>query len=155
MGFGRCPAECSVGIGQPLANRRTSPEFQDPNSAVLAVTIADPGEGEDIFAIFNIDDQALAFQLPNVIGRIWHRAFDTSLPAPTMWSAPGSEEPITGDYFAAPRSVVGSCPSDGFRQRRRSRHGERDGPDGVQRSTRKRRALSSRSQRADFSGDSC
>ena len=83
------------------------PGFQDPNSAVLALTIADPGAGEDIFAIFNMDDRALTFQLPKVIGRTWHRAFDTALRAPTTWSAPGAEVPITGDaYFAAPRSVA-------------------------------------------------
>ncbi|HEX7451220.1 MAG TPA: glycogen debranching enzyme GlgX, partial [Polyangiaceae bacterium] len=83
-----------------------APGFGDPSSAVLAVTIADSAQGEDIFVIFNMESSPLAFQLPHVIGRSWYRALDTALAAPA-WSAPGAEAPIRAhDYVAPARSVV-------------------------------------------------
>jgi glycogen operon protein len=84
-----------------------APGFDDEHSAVLGVTIADPGEGEDIFAIFNMDAAALPFQLPSVIGRRWHRAFDSALTGAVVCATPGSEVAIDSDsYLASGRSVV-------------------------------------------------
>ena len=74
---------------------------------MLAITIADPGNGEDIFAIFNMEDESLPFQLPPVQGRQWHRFADTVLPAPNTIMAPGSEVLITtSSCFASGKSVV-------------------------------------------------
>jgi len=83
------------------------PGFADPNSGVLAFTIADPGNGEDIHAILNMEEQSLPFQIPMVAGRQWFRAVDTFLPAPQTIAAVGTEVKITTvSYFANPKSVV-------------------------------------------------
>jgi glycogen operon protein len=83
------------------------PGFSDPNSRVLAITIADPDGGEHIHAIFNMEFSSLPFQLPQLPGRKWFRSVDTVLPAPNTIAAPGSEVLITTDsYFASSRSVV-------------------------------------------------
>ncbi|MEP7051863.1 MAG: glycogen-debranching protein [Pseudomonadota bacterium] len=84
-----------------------APGFSDPNSAVLAVTVADPGEGEDLFLIFNMELGSLPFQLPPVIGRRWSRALDTALRDAVVWAAPGTEVAIEScSYVASGRSVV-------------------------------------------------
>jgi len=84
-----------------------SPGFQDSQSRVLAVTFADAGEGEDIFAIFNMEDEALLFELPTLPDRRWYRAVDTSLSGAESRSNVGGEVLITTDgYFASARSVV-------------------------------------------------
>jgi len=81
--------------------------FGDPNSGVLAFTIADQGAGEDLHVILNMEDSSLPFQLPDVVGRKWYRALDTILPPPDMFAAPGSEALInTTAYLAGPKSVV-------------------------------------------------
>jgi isoamylase len=83
------------------------PGFNDPNSGVLAFTIADPQEGEDIHAIVNMEETSLTFQIPTVVGRKWFRAVDTSMPAPQTLMRPGTEVQITAaSYFASPRSVA-------------------------------------------------
>ena len=83
------------------------PGFGDPTSGVLAFSLADPGTGEDIFCILNMEEAALPFQLPPVNGRSWYRAADTTLPSPQTFAAAGQEVLITtGNYYAAGRSVV-------------------------------------------------
>lgn len=83
------------------------PGFGDPNSGVLALTIADPGAGEDIHAIFNMEETALPFQLPVIAGRRWFRAIDTVLPAPLTVAARGTEVLMTTPaYLASPKSVI-------------------------------------------------
>lgn len=83
-----------------------APGFGDSSSAVLAITIADAGEGEDLFLIFNMESLSLPFQLPPVIGRCWYRALDTALADAVVWSAPGTEVVISSDsYLASGRSV--------------------------------------------------
>jgi glycogen operon protein len=83
------------------------PGFGDPNSRVLAITIADPTGAEHVHAIFNMEFTSLPFQLPQLPGRKWFRSVDTVLPAPDAIASPGKEVTITTDsYFAASRSVV-------------------------------------------------
>ena len=72
-----------------------------------ACEFADPQNGEDIHAVFNMEETSLPFQIPTVVGRKWFRAVDTSIPAPHFLMQPGTEVQITADsYFASPRSVV-------------------------------------------------
>jgi isoamylase len=74
---------------------------------VLAFTIADPGDGEDVHVILNMEDTSLDFELPSVTGRHWYRAADTSLPPPNTFAAAGNEVIITTvTYWASPKSVV-------------------------------------------------
>jgi glycogen operon protein len=83
------------------------PGFGDPNSRVLAITIADPTGTEHIHAIFNMEFTSLPFQLPPLPGRKWFRLVDTVLPTPNTLVPPGSEVLVTTDsYFASSRSVV-------------------------------------------------
>jgi len=83
------------------------PGFQDPDSLVLAMTIAALDEGEDIFVILNMEPAAVGFELPRVPGRRWFRAVDTALGGSESAAEAGSEPVITTEgYFAAARSVV-------------------------------------------------
>lgn len=83
------------------------PGFNDPNSRVLAMTVADSGDGEDLHIIFNMDDNALPFEMPTVAGRQWHRAIDTALAPPDTTAAPGGEVLITTPtYFSSAKSCV-------------------------------------------------
>jgi glycogen operon protein len=84
-----------------------SPGWNDPNSGVLAFTLADPANGEDIHAILNMETSPLSFQIPLIQGRQWYRSIDTSLPIGTDLMPPGSEILVTtGSYVANGRSVV-------------------------------------------------
>jgi isoamylase len=75
-----------------------APGWNDASSRVLAFTV------DDVHVILNMDDQDLDFSLPT---GGWHRAFDTSLPAPFDASDPGAEPGVTTDvYRAAARSAV-------------------------------------------------
>jgi isoamylase len=84
-----------------------SPGFSDPSSRVLAFTIADPGDGEDVHVKLNMEDTSLDFELPSVTGRHWYRAADTILPPPNTFAAAGTEVIVTTvSYWASPKSVV-------------------------------------------------
>ena len=83
-----------------------SPGFDNPDSGVLAVTIADPNEGEDVHVIFNMEGSSLRFKLPSVIGRVWYRALDTALAREPSWSAAGAEIRVDTDTYAAGAGAV-------------------------------------------------
>ena len=73
----------------------------------LAYTIADPGNGEDVHVILNMENALLSFDLPTVTGRTWYRAVDTFLPAPNTFPSAGNEVAITTPtYWTNPKSVV-------------------------------------------------
>jgi isoamylase len=84
-----------------------APGFNDPTCRVLACTLGGPDDGEDLHLIFNMDDQALQFDLPVLAGRNWFCAVDTSLPGPQDCAALGEEIQLTTvHYNAQPRSVA-------------------------------------------------
>jgi isoamylase len=84
-----------------------APGFNDPACRVLSCTLGGPDDGEDLHLIFNMDDQALGFDLPVLNGRSWLRAVDTSLPSPQDIAPIGEEALVnTTQYLAQPRSVV-------------------------------------------------
>jgi isoamylase len=85
-----------------------APGWFDPWSRVLSFTLAGFDGEDDVHVILNMDDQELDFELPQVEGRAWRRAFDTSLAAPDDAAEPGAEPALddaTG-YRAAARSAV-------------------------------------------------
>ena len=95
--------------GHRLARRRSllEPGWDDPRSGVLAFTLGDPGDGEDIHVILNMEPGAVPFQLPPVPGRRWYRAVDTALASPDDIADAGSEALITTEeYLATSHSVV-------------------------------------------------
>jgi glycogen operon protein len=71
------------------------PGFGDPNSGVLAFTIAGAGGAEDVHAILNMESQQLSFALPSIAGRSWFKAVDTSERGPADIVPSGSEIPVT------------------------------------------------------------
>jgi isoamylase len=80
-----------------------APGWNDPWSRVLAFTL-----DAEIHVILNMDDRENTFELPQVEGRLWRRAFDTALPAPHDAADEGTEEPLLDDtrYVAGARSAV-------------------------------------------------
>jgi isoamylase len=83
------------------------PGWDDPRSGVLAFTLGDPGDGEDIHVILNMESGAVPFQLPPVPGRRWYRAVDTALASPDDIADTGSEALITTEeYLATSHSVI-------------------------------------------------
>jgi isoamylase len=80
-----------------------APGWNDPWSRVLAFTL-----DAAIHVILNMDDHENAFELPQVEGRRWLRAFDTALPAPDDAADEGTEQPLADEtrYVAGPRSAV-------------------------------------------------
>ena len=84
-----------------------APGFNDPNARVLQMTLGAQGDDADVHAIFNMYWEPVAFALPPVEGRRWHRAVDTFRPAPADIVDPGKEEPVDADRLTVEgRSVV-------------------------------------------------
>jgi glycogen operon protein len=85
-----------------------SPGWNDPQCRVLAFTMGGFDGDPDIHAMGNMDWQDLEFEIPEVPGRQWYRAVDTSLPSPDDIVEPGGEAvPITGNkYRVNNRSIV-------------------------------------------------
>ncbi len=84
-----------------------APGWDDPASRVLSFTIGDPGDGEDIHVILNMDAQDLDFALPSASGRRWVRAVDTACVAPEDIVWPEGATPVTdATYRATSHSVV-------------------------------------------------
>jgi glycogen operon protein len=82
--------------------------WQDPEARVLAFTLGGLAETEeDLHVILNMADAPLAAPLPDIPGRRWHRAVDTSLPSPDDVSDPARQPSVTASaYPVGPRSVV-------------------------------------------------
>lgn len=84
-----------------------SPGWNDPSCRVLAYTLADPGDGEDIHVILNMEDQDLDFDLPAAGRRGWHWVADTARPSPEDILPLGKEQLIPGlQVRVSRRSVV-------------------------------------------------
>jgi isoamylase len=83
------------------------PGWDDADARALAFTLAGFGTETDIHVMLNMYWDALDFQIPQVDGRRWARAVDTSLPSPDDIAEPGSEAPLDGTtYTVTGRSVV-------------------------------------------------
>ena len=83
------------------------PGWGDPESRVLAFTLAGFDGERDLHVILNMFDQTLRFELPEIPNCNWVRAIDTGLPSPDDIVDPGDE--VTVDdiaYMATGRSVV-------------------------------------------------
>jgi glycogen operon protein len=90
------------------ATNGITPDWSDPAGRYLAFTLAgrEPGEPA-LHVICNMDAEARSATLPRLDGVTWHRALDTSLPAPADIAAPEQQERIlTSRYDVASRTVV-------------------------------------------------
>jgi glycogen operon protein len=87
--------------------RLGSPGFEDPDSGVLAFTLGGHDGGTDLHVMVNMEDQALDFEIPPLVGRRWYRGVDTVLPSPRDISEPGAESIVFDSVYAVgPGSVV-------------------------------------------------
>jgi glycogen operon protein len=88
--------------------RLHQPPWGDPGSRMLAFTVAGIEEGEpDVHAILNMSDSALEVEMPQLPGRAWHLAVDTSQAPPGDILDPGRQVALSArTYRATPRSVV-------------------------------------------------
>ena len=63
--------------------RLNQPGWNDPASGVLAFTLAGSSSTADLHVMINMEDGKLAFDVPPLDGRTWHRVIDTALLSPT------------------------------------------------------------------------
>jgi glycogen operon protein len=84
------------------------PDWSGRNSHWLAFTLAGREAGEPpLHVVCNMGALARQAHLPEIAGTAWHRAVDTSLPAPQDIAAPEQQERLAGKrYPVAARSVV-------------------------------------------------
>jgi glycogen operon protein len=84
-----------------------NPGWYDPNGRALGVTLAGFGGDVDIHIMMNMHWQGLDFELPEVPGRIWLKAVDTSQAPPLDIADFGNELPVVGNaYTVRERSVM-------------------------------------------------
>jgi glycogen operon protein len=85
-----------------------APAWHDPQARLLACTISglSPDE-EDLHLVFNLSEQAVDAELPEISGRRWHLALDTALASPRDIAPRDLQQPIEAErYTVWPRSVV-------------------------------------------------
>ena len=89
------------------ACRLGGPGWNDPESRVLAFTLAGFDEEDDLHVMLNMDWRSFDFELPKIPGRRWVRAVDTARPSPEDILTLGREASVAGDAYAVGgRSVV-------------------------------------------------
>jgi glycogen operon protein len=87
--------------------RLFEPGFEDPNSKVLAFTLAGMDGEADLHVMLNMDRIELGFELPALAGRRWFRSIDTALPAGEDIIEAGGESEISGhSYLVQSHSAV-------------------------------------------------
>ncbi len=83
------------------------PQWDDANCKALAMTLGGFGTDPDIHVMMNMHWEMACFDLPQVPGRDWHRAVDTSLISPDDFADTGYEVPVGGhSYLVNARSIV-------------------------------------------------
>ncbi len=86
-----------------------APQWQDPDSQVLAFTLAavSANKEADLHIIMNMSDNELIMPLPVIQEQQWHLAIDTALRSPFDTIVPAKQVPIKGfSYPVQARSVV-------------------------------------------------
>jgi glycogen operon protein len=81
-------------IGQP-------PRWDDPDNRTLAYTLAAVKDEEaDLHVVMNMSDQKYTIHLPQIEGKIWCLAVDTSLKSPKDIVAPQDQRPLDKPHYA-------------------------------------------------------
>lgn len=84
-----------------------APGWDDPNARALAWTMGAFDGGADLHIMSNMYWEPLSFAVPEVAGRRWFHAIDTSRPSPDDIAEAGKELPLTSDRVTvAGRSIV-------------------------------------------------
>ena len=83
------------------------PLWHDPDAQLLIYTLgALEPETEDLHIILNMSEQPYSLPLPDLDGRTWHRAIDTSQDTPADILLPHDQPSVGIQYTVQPRSVV-------------------------------------------------
>lgn len=84
-----------------------APGWDDAHARALAWTVADFDGIADIHVMANMYWEPLSFAVPEVKGRTWHHAIDTSKPSPDDIADAGQERPVHSDRVTVNgRSIV-------------------------------------------------
>ncbi len=84
-----------------------APGWDDAHARALAWTVADFDGIADIHVMANMYWEPLSFAVPEVQGRKWHHAVDTSKPSPDDIADAGTERPVQSDRVTVNgRSIV-------------------------------------------------
>ncbi|MDZ8225125.1 MULTISPECIES: glycogen debranching protein GlgX [unclassified Nostoc] len=84
-----------------------SPDWNDPNSRVLALTMGGFDGNADIHVMLNMHWEELHFELPFLLDREWYKVIDTAESTPMDIVEPGKETIVAGDIcLVKGRSVV-------------------------------------------------
>ncbi len=86
--------------------RLNDPGWRDIDGHGLAFTLAGDGQDVDLHIIMNSYWDELLFELPQLGGRRWYRAVDTSRPSPDDILADGHEQLFTGRKISVPARAV-------------------------------------------------
>lgn len=84
------------------------PRWDDPNTRILAFTLAALGKDEaDLHAILNMSDSKHSMQLPAVEGKSWCLAVDTAQTSPKDIVEPAEQKALSKPwYIVEPHSIV-------------------------------------------------
>jgi isoamylase len=84
-----------------------NPGWNDPEARALSVTLAGFGGDADLHVMCNMFWETLEFETPDIPGRRWFLAVDTSKPSPYDIADVGSEVEVTGKtHSVEARSIV-------------------------------------------------
>jgi isoamylase len=85
----------------------SAPDWNDPQSRVLACTIGGLGDDPDLHVMMNMYWEPVAFDVMEVPGRSWARAIDTALPSPLDIAGSAAAQSIDSPtYLVSERSIV-------------------------------------------------
>jgi glycogen operon protein len=87
-------------------NRLFQPGWGDSTARVLAFSLAGFDGDDDLHVMMNMYWDAVAFELPSVEGRAWHRAVDTSQSGLGNLVLDGDSAACNGEYLVAGRTIV-------------------------------------------------
>ncbi len=83
------------------------PDWNDPDSLALAMTLGARDEGQDLHIMFNMYWEPLQFELPDVPGRNWYVSINTAAKSPDDIATLGKERIHKQSTYSLPaRSVV-------------------------------------------------
>ena len=82
-----------VDVNQP-------PDWHNPDTKILAFTLSGFEENEaDIHVVMNMSDQKFTMQLPDIQGKKWCLAVDTSLKSPKDIIKPQDQKPLSKPHY--------------------------------------------------------
>ena len=71
-----------------------APDWNDPNSRMLAFTIWGLSHDNDLHVILNMENKEINFEIPSLQGKRWLKVIDTALPSPMDIVEPGQEKVV-------------------------------------------------------------